>query len=242
MTEASSALAPPATSVGDSSPPLQPLVSELDVCVLAPVTVLSARDGSIRGGGAEGVYVGDLRVLSVAEVTVAGRRPEGIGGGATGVGSTTHVCVVRGIGDPGADPTVRLERTRRLGPAGLSETLRLVSTAVEPLTAEVQVTLGSDLATIEEVKAGALRPLLPPGRTGWAGRASTVQIVGPPLDVQPELGVLRWTVDLAPREPVELDWSLEVHDPESVTVVPPGGDELVDARRRAPTTTGSARC
>ena len=188
--------------------------------MLAPVTVLCGRDGSIRGRGAEGIYAGDLRILSVAEVTVAGRRPEGIGGGATGVGRTTHVAVVRGIGDDGPDPTVRLERTRRLGPDGLTETLRLVSTAAEPLTAEVELTLGSDLATIEEVKTGIPRALLPPTRTGWAGRASTVRIAGHPMGVRRDLGVLRWTVELIPRTPVEVDWSVEVSDPESVTVSP----------------------
>ena len=56
-----------------SDPALQPTVHELDVCLRAPVTVLSARDGAVRGQGAEGVFCGDVRALSLVEVTVVRR-------------------------------------------------------------------------------------------------------------------------------------------------------------------------
>ncbi len=157
-----------------SDPGLQPTVHELDVCLRAPVSVLSARDGAVRGQGAEGVYCGDVRVLSEVGVTVAGRRPDGIGGGSTGTGTSRHVAVLRGLGDPGPDPTVRLETTRVLTADGLQETLRLVSTAAQPLHAEVVLTLATDLATVEEVKSGQHRPLVAPtARAGPAAASSS---------------------------------------------------------------------
>ncbi|MEI4280204.1 glycogen debranching N-terminal domain-containing protein [Klenkia terrae] len=197
---------------------LQPTVHELDVCLRAPVTVLSARDGAVRGQGAEGVFCGDVRALSVVGVTVAGRRPDGIGGGSTGPGTSTHVAVVRGLGDPGPDPTVRLETVRTLTADGLTETLRLVSTAAAPVTAEVVLTLATDLATVEEVKSGHLRPLLRPDGDGWSGRGVTVAVPG--LQVDGEVGRLRWSVVVPPRDAVELTWSATVTDPGGVTTAP----------------------
>ena len=201
-----------------SDPGLQPTVHELDVCLRAPVTVLSARDGAVRGRGAEGVFCGDVRALSVVEVAVAGRRADGIGGGSTGTGSSRHVGVLRGLGDPGPDPTVRLETHRVLRADGLVETLRLVSTAAEPLTAEVVLTLGTDLATVEEVKSGQERPLVAPDGEGWTGRG--VQVSVPGLQTVGQHGRLTWSVVVPPRGSVEVDWSVQVVDPGGVTAAP----------------------
>ncbi len=202
-----------------SDPGLQPTVHELDVCLRAPVSVLSARDGAVRGQGAEGVYCGDVRVLSEVGVTVAGRRPDGIGGGSTGTGTSRHVAVLRGLGDPGPDPTVRLETTRVLTADGLQETLRLVSTAAQPLHAEVVLTLATDLATVEEVKSGQHRPLVAPDGEGWSGRGVVVAV--PELETDGDRGRLSWTVEVPPRGSAEVGWSVRVVDPGGVTAAAP---------------------
>ncbi|QNG36457.1 amylo-alpha-1,6-glucosidase [Geodermatophilaceae bacterium NBWT11] len=202
-----------------STPGLQPTVHELDVCLRAPVTVLSARDGAVRGQGAEGVFCGDVRALSVRTVTVAGLVPDGIGGGSTAPGHSRHVAVLRGLGDAGPDPTVRLETSRVLTADGLTETLRLVSTAAEPVAAEVVLTLGTDLATVEEVKSGSARSLVAPSGSGWAGRGVQVEVPG--LEPAGDVGELRWSVVVPPRDAVEVTWSLTVTDPGGVTAAPP---------------------
>ncbi len=55
---------------------------------------------------------------------------------------------------------VRIERTRRLDPHGLTEELRLASTASAPVRATISVDLGCDLAPVELVKSGGAPPAL----------------------------------------------------------------------------------
>ena len=56
--------------------PRQPALHDLVTCLASPTTVLSASDGQLRGCGAHGAYVADVRVLSRAELTIDGVEPE----------------------------------------------------------------------------------------------------------------------------------------------------------------------
>ncbi len=100
---------------------LQPLLHDLVPVVAAPTSALSARDGQIQGDGVQGVFHADLRVLSEATVRVDGRVPEGIGYAPAGPGGARFVSLARHLGDPVPDPTVRLDRIRRVRPDGMSE-------------------------------------------------------------------------------------------------------------------------
>ena len=127
----------------------QPLLHDLVVTLHAPAAALSAPSAQISAGGVQGVFVGDVRVVSRAEVRVDGELPEPISGGTLGAGRAMFVGLTRSLGDSGADPTVRLERERLARPDGAAEELRLVSTASVPVETEIRLSVEVDLAAIE---------------------------------------------------------------------------------------------
>src|SRR5689334_22727910 len=92
-----------------------PALHELVSCLAAPTTALSGADGQVRPGGAAGVLHADLRVLAELVVTVDGREPVAVGHTLTDAAGAVFVAVLPWLGDPQADPTVRLERHRRVG-------------------------------------------------------------------------------------------------------------------------------
>ncbi len=208
---------------------LQPMVHQLAVCIAAPTTVLSATDGQISHDGAQGLFHADVRALCRAEVWVDGRAPEPVADGPAGRGAHHFVSLLRHLGDRSPDPTVRLDRHRQVLPGQLREVLQLTSTAGAEVTASVQVVLAADLAGIEEVKQGMVRPPLPPRRSGstvvWGDEAITVRLTDvtphPQLRVERESAVLTYAVTLAPRTSVALHWAVEVTDPKAVVAAAP---------------------
>ncbi|MFC4149543.1 glycogen debranching N-terminal domain-containing protein [Micromonospora mangrovi] len=210
---------------------LQPLLNDLVGAVHAPTSALGDAAGQIRPAGVQGVFHADARVLSRAELRVDDREPEALAQGAAGPHGTRFVALARWLGDPGPDPTVRIERTRHADPHGVTEELRVVSTAALPVRATVSVDLGCDLAPIELVKSGATgTPLTArtegPGRLDWTGDGITVTVTAPAATVDATDGRataprLSWPVALAPRGEVTLRWGLTVTDPRAVVVAPP---------------------
>ncbi|MDG4797930.1 glycogen debranching N-terminal domain-containing protein [Micromonospora sp. WMMD1082] len=210
---------------------LQPLLHHLAGVVLAPTSALGDTAGQIRPLGVQGVFHADTRVLSRAELRVDEREPETIGHAPVGAHAARFVALARWLGDPGADPTVRLDRTRRLDRHGLTEEIRVVSTADAPVRATVTVDLGCDLAPIERVKTGFASPPMParasaPGRLSWAvdGTTVTVTAEGAELDIAGDRVTaprLSWPVALDARGSVTLRWRLDVTDPRAVVAYPP---------------------
>ncbi|MCI4064835.1 amylo-alpha-1,6-glucosidase [Micromonospora sp. R77] len=205
---------------------LQPLLHDLVGVVHAPTSALGDAAGQIRPAGVQGVFHADARVLSRAELRVDEREPEALTRGAVGPHGTRFVALARWLGDPGPDPTVRIERTRHATAHGLTEELRVVSTAAAPVRATVSVELGCDLAPIELVKSGAMgTPLAArtagPGRLSWTGDGITVTVTAPTAAVDATTPRVSWPVDLAPRSEVTLRWTLTVTDPQAVVVAPP---------------------
>ncbi|NUR88903.1 MAG: amylo-alpha-1,6-glucosidase, partial [Nonomuraea sp.] len=113
----------------------QPLLHHLVGTVLAPTSALGGADGQIRAAGVQGVFHADSRVLSQVRLLVDGREPEAVAHADQGAGRTRFVSLARWLGDPGPDPTVRLDRTRVVSPGRMAETRRNASTAREPVTA-----------------------------------------------------------------------------------------------------------
>ncbi|MER7889667.1 glycogen debranching N-terminal domain-containing protein [Micromonospora sp. NPDC094482] len=211
---------------------LQPLLHELVGTVLAPTSALGDATGQIRPAGVQGVFHADARVLSRAELRVDGREPEGLTQGADGPHAVRFVGLARWLGDPTPDPTVRIERLRRLTPRGLSEELRVVSTASVPVRARVSVELGCDLAPIEVVKSGGATEALTaktgrPGELTWAADGITVTVTGDDAETEAtgeraSTPRLTWPVELPPGGTAVLHWRLTVDDPRAVVVCPPG--------------------
>jgi hypothetical protein len=188
------------------SVPRKPVLHDLVVTLAAPTSSLSGADGQIRADGVQGVFHADCRVLSVATLRIDGREPEPIGYAPAGAAATRFVSLARWLGDPINDPTVRIDRTRRLRPGAVEEEIEITSTATVPVSAAVTVEVASDLAPIELVRSG--RSHEAPPRTGV-----TVRLAGD-LDRR---------ISLAPGERVVLRWSLTVDDPEAVIRPGPRG-------------------
>ena len=210
-------------------PVRQPFLHDLVACVQAPTQVLSGVDGQIRERGVHGVLHADVRVLSRAELLVDGAEPDPVAGGPDAGPCARFTAVVRSLGDPGPDPTVRVDRFRRVRAGAVEEEIRVASTAATPVGAEVMLVIAVDLAPIGEIRSGAARrPRLVPeaGTLQWAEGGVQVRIAAPGADraTQPEDGTvrLRWRVELpGPGEQV-LRWRLDAHDRTAVVVGPDG--------------------
>lgn len=195
--------------------PLQPLLHDLLVATMAPTQAWSGRDGQVRPAGAQGFYDGDVRVLSRAELTVAGAEPEAISAGPAGPGAVEVVALLRGVDGPGADPTVRLRRRRTVVPGGVEERLAVANATDGVVVVPLEVTLAADLAQMEPVKAG--RPGAPQPAEGegdlltWHGDGVDVVVRADAADVDrtdPTAPVLRWRLELGPGETATVEWTL----------------------------------
>jgi glycogen debranching enzyme len=207
----------------------QPYLHDLVVCLAAPTVLLSDPDGQIRPLGAQGVLHADIRVLSRAEVRVGGHEAVPVAHGVGAAGDAEFVALVRSLGDEGPDPTVRLERRRRVRPGRLDERLRLVSAAAEPISTHVTLTLAADLAPIHAVKNGdsqpPARPVLRAAGAEW--RHETTRILVSTDDPVVVTGhddghvTLQWDVHVEPCEDVTVSWSLQVRDAGAIVVAAP---------------------
>ena len=85
--------------------------------------------------------------------------------------TTTFHAVVLGIGDVSPDPTVRIERVRTARPDGVDESIRIRSTAVEPVRLAVALAIQPELTPLQEVRERRLRSAGAGRRSTSAGRA-----------------------------------------------------------------------
>jgi hypothetical protein len=205
---------------------LQPLLNTLVATTAAPTTALGGTDGQIRPAGVQGVFHADLRVLCQALLRVDGAEPEPIMHAAAGPGRAVFVGLARWLGDPGPDPTVRVERRRQALGGGLTEHIEIISTAAEPVRAVLTVDLECDLAPVADVKAGRAADLPPAprvdGALAWRTDQVDVAIVAGDAHLDPVAGRLTWAVELAPGGRTTVTWGLRVADRHAV-VVPPTG-------------------
>ncbi|MGH3762407.1 glycogen debranching N-terminal domain-containing protein [Actinophytocola sp.] len=186
---------------------------ELVTAVRAPAAVLSDRDGQLRQRGAQGFLVADVRHLSELTVLVDGEPAAPVGHWTESAAASRFVGAVIGLGDDIGDPTVRLERGRRVEADTLTEAIALVNDARTEVAATVSVRLAADLAPILAFRHG--RPTTPvtPHQTdgalaGWAAGSCTTTAAA---DRTPD------RVELA-ADHVRLDWDLRVPARATATV------------------------
>lgn len=210
---------------------LQPLLHDLVSTTMAPTSVLSGADGQIRPAGVQGLFHADSRALSRATLLVDGREPEAVSHAHVGAGRTRFVSLVRWLGDPHPDPTVRLDRLREVGAYGMTERVEIISTASVPVTMTVTLELGCDFAPIEAVKSGdQTAPAAPDespepvgGRLRWRSEQIKVTVTGDGAQAEragAETALLRWEISLPPRGRTALRWGIEVEDPAAVVAAP----------------------
>ena len=194
---------------------LQPLLHDLVTTTAAPTTALSEAGGQISEAGVQGVFHADARVLAQARLLVDGREPEPIGHTAAGPGATRFVSVVRWLGTPIPDPSVRIDRVRRVTPGGMAEEITVTSTADLPVRATVALDLACDLAPMDVVKSGGASPRLAPVEPlVWRAEGISVRVTGVPA--------AGWQVDLPTRGSVTLRWQLWIDDPRAIVAAPAG--------------------
>ena len=199
----------------------QPWLHDLTVALAAPTVALSGGDGQIRPGGVQGVMHCDVRVLSRAELRLDGAEPVAVAHALDGANAARFTGIARSLGDPGADPTVRVERTRRVAPGRVEEEIRVVSFASAPVDTEAVLDLDADLSVSEHVKqgrpplTGAIELTGEPGaalRWGSDGVSVLVRADGEGARATASgrgSAQLRWPVRLGPRETRTLRWSVE---------------------------------
>jgi N-terminal domain of (some) glycogen debranching enzymes len=162
------------------------LLHELVSCVQAPTVALSGSDGQIRAGGSDGVLRYDRRVLSELVVDVDGHEPVAVGHGLSEASLGLFVGLVLHLGDPGPDPTVRLERERRVRRDGMDEKLVLVNVSTRPISALVRTTATCLVAQVgpldDEVRLEVLsRRGLDDGGHPEVSRGARNDPSGPPI-------------------------------------------------------------
>jgi len=171
----------------DHSAGLQPALHGLTTLVAAPGMLLSAADGHIRPGGLEGWYVADLRLLDHLELSVAGSPLDVVQSRTSRPDRHEFSYVARGLGDRGADPTVRVDRVRSLTEGGFRENCTVSSTAQEPVDVVLRLAVGAHQGRLDQV------------RRGEPGPATDVDLDSQPA-AEAEPGCLVWRFRLAPGE------------------------------------------
>lgn len=226
---------------------VQPFLHLLLAAVQAPTQAWSGRDGQIRAEGAQGVYHGDVRVLSAAVLTVDGSEPETIQSAPSGRQDVLIAAAVRAIDGPGADPTARLDRRRTARPEGIDEELTLSCSTAEPVRGTLALRLRTDATALELVKQGRSGQA-PPARSTGASTAAwdagsvhvTLEAPGARLIAGQDPAELRleWDVEARTGAPVRVAWHVRARQREPVVTVPRARDpewseprvEAADAR------------
>ena len=243
----------------------QPWLHELVTALSAPTAVLSEPGGQIRRAGAQGMLHADVRVLSTAVLEVGGAEPAAVSGGLLAADRALFIGAARQLGEDSADPAVRVERERLVGPGQLAEQVRVISVSAGPVVTEVTIRVGADLASIGEIKSGRAEPAAAsrPGRgraggtaperrpelagtaagavVAWGAGAVAVRLSAPGATVE-RAGrgwVLRWPVRLEGRGQQEVSWALAVQDADAV--VAPAPDQAGPATGRPAVGRGAGR-
>ncbi|MFD7131590.1 glycogen debranching N-terminal domain-containing protein [Streptomyces sp. NPDC059894] len=178
------------------------------ICVALPGLAVSTERGQLTGHGLEGYYRSGRRILARCQVRVAGREPLGVQARMTSADRARFVGTLRATPHGGPDPDIVVERTRT---ADGTERITLRSAATRTLRLPVEVALGTDLADLRAIAAGAVGPDLPASvhdsglRWTGAGGTSSVTAAPPPADALASAGLLRWEFDLPPGGSVTVE-------------------------------------
>ncbi|HWS49440.1 MAG TPA: glycogen debranching N-terminal domain-containing protein [Microbacterium sp.] len=205
------------------APPLQPLLDDAVIVFEAPTQVWSDDAGRMGTAPIHGIYHGDVRQIRAVETAVDGTALESIGCSSPNPQRVLFTDVLRGVDDGSADPKVRLDRERRVGPGSFAEALRISNHLGTAIPIGVTVRLAPDFAPMQRVKAGTStdEEWSWDGATCRAGTASfTLTATGASVSLERGELTLRWDVEAPARGEVEVEWSLELADTSLVVAAP----------------------
>lgn len=156
--------------------PLQSLLHD-GVCTFkAPFQAWSRHDGNMTRP-ADGVFVGDTRIISARELRVADRHPEHLDSAIVGGSQAVFSGAVRYLDTSGADPRVVVRTRRSVSESGFRERITIHNGLAEALETELCVNLHVSLDTMSAIKAGN-SPTDDPGITLAGGASCEVSGAG----------------------------------------------------------------
>ena len=214
-----------------SMPTDQPFLHRDVVVLRAPLQAWSGPDGQMRQPdrgrvGVQGIYRGDLRLVSRALLTVDGLEPEPVGFSLLGAGHGIFRAVVRTAAATTPDPQLLLERDRRFVDESLTETIAVRSALTTDVRVEIAVELAGDLAEMSQIKSGVLTmPVAAqPGldRPQWSSGGTSARLRAERAEVEFEdaLVRLRWSVSVPAGGRVSVDWRLDTRDADATLSAP----------------------
>jgi glycogen debranching enzyme len=129
------------------------------LCVRGTAFVISSPNGDVVPGGDQGYYGRDTRFLNRLELLVDDRPPIHLASVSTGGDSALfHACL--SPSRPGeADPSVSVVR-QRVVDGGLRDRFTFHNAAERAVTLRMSVRVGSDFASVQDVKHGQVLPQL----------------------------------------------------------------------------------
>ena len=157
----------------------QPALHELTTTLCAPNVVLSSPSGRITCGDATGAYRHDRRSLAHAEFAVPTADLVAVGS-SSGAGQARFQGVVREHGDTTPDPALHYARDRAVTADSVRETWTLHNASEKTARLTVILRAATDLARMDQVKAGEEPALVEPSASEraatWEQDGCTVQL------------------------------------------------------------------
>jgi glycogen debranching enzyme len=226
-------------------PPLQPFLNDETVVLRAPAQAWSAASGAMGEKSIHGLYVSDVRIVSLLAVDYGGAPGEPIAVEPKGADAASFVVLLRHLDDREPDPRIRAIHRRAVDTTGARETITLSSTLDRPVETEVTVRLASDLADMDAVKSGLPAPAVPIAvdgeRATWGRDAISAELRadGATMMLSGETELrLAWRVTVPPKGSVTVGWAVTATDANAVvrgvdgpadwTVPPPSGNDRLD--------------
>ena len=222
----------------------QPWVHDLALVLAAPTQAWSALDGQVRADGVQGFHHADRRFVRSCVVTLDGEEPSPLTSHDDGGDARVFLSVARGLGNEGADPTVRLERRRDVEPGLVRERFALVSAAARPVSTVLQVRVSADLAPLDAVKGGLRHEPVAPREVGgveavWVadGFRGTMRAHGARWSSEGTDVLVTWDLLVQPGETEVRELLVGLTDSDAVVVAPRapaswGSVEVASADRR----------
>lgn len=201
----------------------QPLLHDEIVVLRAPTQAWSSRTGEIGGMPVHGIYHSDVRIVSSEQVTVDGQAGEHLAVATLGADTVAFHSLLRHLDDPTADPRVRATLTRSVFTNGASTTFTVESALARDIHTVVRVEIGSDLASMDGVKAGLPEKTVDMTVNGntasWADGAISAMLTAPGARLAFRSSLtLEWEIVVPAHGSVEVGWSLDAADAKAVVL------------------------
>jgi glycogen debranching enzyme len=215
----------------------QPFLHDLACLLAAPMQAWTTADGSIAPtAGAQGVYLGDTRIVRELTMRVDGWSVAHLSTD-EGVPRRQELRGVLRRGGSIIDPEILLVRERVIAGDALTESITLVNASRRPVTLALAVHVTPDATPMHVIKAGGTRvgPMLMIDG-GWtaADERVGVRLATDGACARDELGFeIAWRLEAPPGGSAAGSWSLHAVDSGAVVTAPRTRDVSAAAARIA---------